>query len=692
MSLRLVDYRLPALKAGMYEITVNQGVEKAGQIQETFPVKTQSFYVGGCRFTWNKEMVVNTYPPKGSTGSFTNALPHMILADSTLPWERQYGEGEETPWLALFLLRRDEIEPGENGDGTCSMSIDEFCGREAGILRPALEKEPGIDGASLCDVLTLSADIYRAVLPSERELCLLCHGRSTELSARAEDFGSSADAWGVSVVMENRIPGIGEYTGYLVSLEGTEPLRTATEGKVQLICMDSFTFHSTEAEAEDFYHMAAALLQNNRCGVNLGSGMENGSEEGYCFVGYHAGNGLEEPRRFRGILKPVKGEDTREELSIRTAFSLGRMLALGQPELIAGMLKYREQRSELVSRMMRLNSAEGRQRPKEVELEKGGDILRAVRGVDDSILNLLRPVSKDKWQSKDAVARKEDAEKERRCQKPEAVYGVRRWTAEEPYGMRRRRTQAEGVCLSLEKGRKMSALKAGEPDQVLNRWLEDLLLKGLPFPCLLPSEKLLPPESVRFFQVDKAWLSAMAAGVAGIGENCRRQAGITQDLLKAWSQQIKQEERYGILLRTHMLKLWQNMAVSVCDEAGEEAAPLRMECLSEDILLILCNAPLASLKLREPSEGIRMRFQEDGTMHPRNPKTMETGRETLTPGEGWNWFRDAERRILNVVGERGLADMLTEYFGKEDLLKGRLTPAGFALQFIEGTRSVTLKL
>lgn len=207
-----------------------------------------------------------------------------------------------------------------------------------------------------------------------------------------------------------------------------------------------------------------------------------------------------------------------------------------------------------------------------------------------------------------------------------------------------------------------------------------------------PIRETAPPESVRFFQVDKAWLSAMAAGVAGIGENCRRQSGITQDLLKAWSQQIKQEERYGILLRTHMLKLWQNMAVSVCDEAGEEAAPLRMERLSEDILLILCNVPLASLKLREPSEGIRMRFQEDGTMHPRNPKTMETGRETLTPGEGWNWFRDAERRILNVVGERGLADMLTEYFGKEDLLKGRLTPAGFALQFIEGTRSVTLKL
>ncbi len=27
------------------------------------------------------------------------------------------------------------------------------------------------------------------------QISLLCHGRSTELSARAEDFGSSADTW-----------------------------------------------------------------------------------------------------------------------------------------------------------------------------------------------------------------------------------------------------------------------------------------------------------------------------------------------------------------------------------------------------------------------------------------------------------------------------------------------------------------
>lgn len=691
VSLRLVDYRLPVLKAGQYDITVAQGVRKAGQIQETLSLKTQSFYVGGCRFAWTRGMVVNTYPPRGSTGSFTNALPHVILADSTLPWERQYGAGEETPWLALFLLRQDEIEPGENGDGTCSMSVDEFCAQAAGVARPVLEKEPGVDGASLCNILTLSADLYRAILPSEKELCLLCHGRGTELSARAEDFGSSADEGGFSVVMANRMPGAGEYTGYLVSLEGTEALKTTTTEKVQLLCMDSFTFRSTQEEAEDFYHMAVTLLRNNRGNVNLGSGMGSESVDGYCLVGYHTGDGAAQQRRFRGMLKPVRAEDTQEELPMRTAVSMGRMLALGQSEFIAGILRYREGRSELVSRMMRLHSAGGGHQPEESGLEDSGDVLGAVRGVDDSVMNLLRPVPKDKRSNTNTAVWKENGKKEKECRKPEAVYGVNQWTAQEQCEMRRRR--ADEVCLCLENGRKLSVPGTEEPDKVLNQWLEDLLLlKGIPFSCLLPSQRLLPPESVRFFQVDKAWLSAMASGAAGIGENCRKQSGVTKDLLSVWKQRIEQEERYGILLRTHMLRLWQNMTVYVCDEAGEEVEPLRMERLSEDILLILCNVPLAALKIREPAEGIRMQFNEDGSIHPRNPQTMEAGREMLTPGERWKWFRDDRRRILNVAGEHGLSDMFAEYFGKTNLPDGQLTSSGFALQFIEGTRSVVVKL
>jgi len=55
-------------------------------------------------------------------------------------------------------------------------------------------------------------------------------------------------------------------------------------------------------------------------------------------------------------------------------------------------------------------------------------------------------------------------------------------------------------------------------------------------------------------------------------------------------------------------------------------------------------------------------------------------------------IRDSEKRILNVAGKDGFADMFEDAYGKEGLSGEALTPAGFALQFLEGRRSVTVKL
>lgn len=690
-SLRLVDYRLPVLKAGWYDIVVEQGVSKEGKLHEPFPVKKQSFYVGGCRFSIKRDMVVNTYPPRGSAGDFSNALPHVVLADSTLPWERQYGALEKTPWLALFLLCREEIEPGENGDGTQSMPVDEFCRKKAGIGRAALEREPGVDGDSLCRVLTLPMDIYRAILPAERELCLLSHGRDVELSGRAENFDGGAGRGGFAVVMANRLPESGEYTGYLVSLEGTEGLGQSAEEKVQLLCMDSFSFCSVEREAEDFYHMAQALLENNRGRANLGSDMGDdgdSSGDGYCAIRFHGSDGTEGTRRFRGVLKPVGAADIEDGPVAETAVSMGCLLAMGRRDFVAQMLLYREKMADYVSRMRRMQAfgkAQGTD-----GLAGNGSIFSAVRGMDGSFVNLLRPVHKGQWadgrhRAGDVALGQDAGMAGSRWQPGKAYVGL--WEKPE-----RDEGRQEFVCQCLQLSGSLEAAGAQEARQALDQWLEDLLLlKGVPFGCLLPSERLLPPESVRFFEADMAWLQAMASGAARIGENCRKQSEVTKDLLDGWRRRIGQAQRYGVLIRSHMLRLWRNAAVSVYRESGEEVKPLRMERLAEDILLILCDAPLAEFKIREPSEGIRMQFSEDGTVHCRNPRTMEN-RGVLGQGEQWRWFRDSEKRILNVAGKDGFADMFEDAYGKEGLSGEALTPAGFALQFLEGRRSVTVKL
>jgi hypothetical protein len=54
--------------------------------------------------------------------------------------------------------------------------------------------------------------------------------------------------------------------------------------------------------------------------------------------------------------------------------------------------------------------------------------------------------------------------------------------------------------------------------EAIDRWFEDLsLLVHVPFPYLVPSEELLPQESLRFFAVDPHWLECLRDGAFSIG-------------------------------------------------------------------------------------------------------------------------------------------------------------------------------
>ena len=49
-------------------------------------------------------------------------------------------------------------------------------------------------------------------------------------------------------------------------------------------------------------------------------------------------------------------------------------------------------------------------------------------------------------------------------------------------------------------------------------WLTKLrLLEGVPFNYIVPSEEMLPNESIRFFHMDRNWLDAMVDGALSTG-------------------------------------------------------------------------------------------------------------------------------------------------------------------------------
>jgi hypothetical protein len=55
------------------------------------------------------------------------------------------------------------------------------------------------------------------------------------------------------------------------------------------------------------------------------------------------------------------------------------------------------------------------------------------------------------------------------------------------------------------------------PDAV-SAWFESLRkLEGVPFDYLVPDERMLPLESIRFFRVDNKWVGCLLDGAFSIG-------------------------------------------------------------------------------------------------------------------------------------------------------------------------------
>lgn len=66
----------------------------------------------------------------------------------------------------------------------------------------------------------------------------------------------------------------------------------------------------------------------------------------------------------------------------------------------------------------------------------------------------------------------------------------------------------------------MASLNDPDLPDNLATWLSRLaLLNGVPFNYLVPDERMLPQESIRFFYLDQNWLSALSDGAFSIGRN-----------------------------------------------------------------------------------------------------------------------------------------------------------------------------
>jgi len=170
----------------------------------------------------------------------------------------------------------------------------------------------------------------------------------------------------------------------------------------------------------------------------------------------------------------------------------------------------------------------------------------------------------------------------------------------------------------------------------LRQWLARLrLLEGVPFAYLAADSLLLPPESIRFFYVDRNWTDALTQGALSAGTVNSMDRAQLEKLHGPIRNEIDEEERLvrmpggekvqqgpagtitGFLLRSRAVSGWPGMHVRAYrKEVGKdneiipESHPdrikvLRLERLAPAVLLVLFDGVPAVVHLEEPRQGLQ---------------------------------------------------------------------------------------
>lgn len=145
-------------------------------------------------------------------------------------------------------------------------------------------------------------------------------------------------------------------------------------------------------------------------------------------------------------------------------------------------------------------------------------------------------------------------------------------------------------------------------ERTIKPWIKELMeFKNIPFGYLVPYEDMLPPESMRFFNVDKSWQAALLDGVLSVGRIFDTEGEDTRKL--NWSRfKVKSEKNLGsgVLIRSRVISDYPDIIVI----ANDTIRPKYMRRLSDDILLSYFEVPVKKMEIFLKAMGMRFGLNE----------------------------------------------------------------------------------
>ncbi|MGW0555734.1 hypothetical protein ACWDZ6_16200 [Streptomyces sp. NPDC002926] len=736
-DLQFYDNYVPALAPGNWRITV--GHTLAGVVTGDLGA-IQNMVVSAPQFAIDTNAVLNQYPPAGSTGQYAQVLPHIVLNDALLPWERTLTGSSDNPWLALLVLGEDEIVGG-TGSPTRAQAgtVTSFLSADPAVLKPDITQEGDVADTDPCAFIQLSTTLFTALTPRLTELRFLVHCRQSNIADKAEQ-GLEANGL-FSVVVGNRFPaapaqggpGAQKSIAHLVSLEGLEPYLVDQPDfgdytSVALVSLASWTFNTMADQLQDFRGLMENLVGQEYDGTTytpadlwlrlpapspgIDTGTPAGAEadrrlaDGFVPLQYQFRTGEQTFAWYRGPCVPVLTMPLSDgtllptadaaliyqsafgvfDASLATAWQTGRALALADRAFGQALYDFRQRGHQLTDSLLQRLQSDA----------FSADQIAGLSGntlVQDEFLQFLtsdlpsapglagaaRPATGPL-----PAGAAPDLD-------PDPVTAVKNFLAD---------AQAQ-------------ALIADETQDALlpvATWLANLLLLyPVPFNLLVPDGRMLAPETLRFFYLDGNWLRALTDGALSIGMQSSRDSFFTEimgDVIRQAATTAAQALRArrigvdppaaeaaenlvsGFLLRSAVVSGWPNLAVHG-SVGGDDLRILRMDRLADDLLFCLFWGVPDCVEFAEPQEGFRFGVDDDGNVPVRQPLaggSVPLGTQLATPlplvpgslrADGDNVL-DVATAAQQIQGALSAARVAVDDFG----------PADFALQMVKSPEAI----
>jgi hypothetical protein len=569
--------------AGDYTINASQQVNSTDSdhpLSKTFTA-TRPVSVIAPRFRIPEADVQSYFPPRTAAGVFDQNLPHIVLNERVLPWERRLDPNDpKCPWMALLLFTEDEIIPPDGKPPTIAnptlagnYPIEQLLHpSDTSILGPAVT--PDTYDETSCSTVDITTDTFTKVTPRLAELPFLAHGREVNVGDKATDVAVAGGFF--SVVIGNRFPATNANSpdgtrniAHLVSLEGFLPYLVDTPSwprpditKVRLASLQSWVF-TCKPEGGSFRQLMLALTSNQpkggdtlRLRLPIASGAHPAGaaadlarkalQQGYAALQYETRGGEHTFAWYHGpfVPHPLPAISAKQkafpnaaaatiydqttgtfDLTYAVAWELGRLLALSDRAYSTHQMSARKSLRKTVNLVRERTGS-----------QSGARMLAASNSDEPSALaDLLAPnhVSRSfvSWLGEEAsdhlpapgvaaVAPPTETHAMLRAARPamQAVAQVRA-------------LHGRGDVRALLMQRVTAAAQDG-PVAQMTKWLGKLrLLQGLPFVHLLADARMLPTESLRFFYVDPNYLDALCDGAASVGVHTSRDAA-QQELVR----------------------------------------------------------------------------------------------------------------------------------------------------------------